>query len=460
MSPFCKGVLTTTCIISIGTLTNAQQAISLHQALDSMESHYATLKIRQSLIQGARAYETEIKHERLPSLKLMEQVAAGTDNSLNGSNFPQGIIPSTSGGRRAVNVWDAGLNNIAIADLNWEISNFGGFKAKEDLAKSSTDVYQKNLDEEKYLLQNGVVSYYFDLLRYYYMLRFRQEAVNRISTVSQAIHSYVVNGLRPGVDSSTANAELSQARLGYIETLRQYSIIKSQLSLLTGIDTLLMVPDTTNTLLLQKLPAIGATSTVTNHPVLNLYQSIYNNNKAQEQYIKKSYRPSVWWMTSAWMRGSNINYSDVYNKDLTQGLSYSRYNYLTGFSITYDLFDQRKKRDQLNVQQYLTHASSEQYQLQLAQLQAANQQASINVAASLSKLQEIPVQLNAASQAYQQKLTLYNNGLATIVDLMNALDVLNRAEIDDAETLNQYWKALWQQAYASNQTTQFLSLLK
>lgn len=460
MSPFCKGFFITICIVFIGTFSKAQKPITLHQALDSMESHYATLKIRQSLIQGAHAYETEIRHERLPSLKFMEQVAAGTDNSLNGSYFPQGIIPSTSGGRRAVNIWDAGLNNIAIADLNWELTNFGGFKAKEDLAKSSTDVYQKNFDEEKYLLQNSVVSYYIDLLRYYYLLRFRQEAVDRIITVDKAIHSYVINGLRPGVDSSTANAELSQARLGYIETRRQYTIVKSQLSLLTGIDTSFMMPDTTNILLLQKLPSLNANPALANHPVLNLYQSIYNNSKAQEQFIKKSYRPSLWWMSSAWMRGSNINSSDVYNKDLAQGLSYSRYNYLTGLSITYDLFDQRKKHDQLNVQQYLVQASSEQYQLQLAQLQAANLQASINVASSLSKLKEIPIQLDAARQAYIQKLTLYNNGLATIVDLMNALDVLNRAEIDDAETMNQYWKALWQQAYASNQASQFLSLLK
>src|SRR5689334_3981471 len=99
MSPFCKGIFITFCIVSTGTLTNAQQPFTLHQALDSMESHFATLKIRQALIQGAKANEKIAKDDRLPSLRLMEQVAAGTDNSLNGSYFPMGIIPSTSGGR-------------------------------------------------------------------------------------------------------------------------------------------------------------------------------------------------------------------------------------------------------------------------------------------------------------------------------------------------------------------------
>jgi len=447
-------------IVTVSLTSARSQTISLHQALDSMEAHYAELKIRQSMIGGAQDMEKEIKHERLPSLKLMEQVAAGTDNSLNGSYFPMGVIPSTSGGRRATNVWDAGLNNFALAGLNWEITNFGGFKAKEDLARSSTEIYRKNFDEERYLLQNSIVSFYFDLLRYYYLLQFRQAAVERIRTVSRAIHSYVENGLRPGVDSSTANAELSQARLGYIETLRQYTLVRSQLSLLTGIDTTLMYPDTTNALILQKMPGLPAGQTLTNHPVLNFYQAIINNNKAQEEFIRKSYRPSLWWMNAAWMRGSSINSSDVYSKSITDGLPYSRYNYLSGLSITYDLFDQRRKHDRLSVQQYLTNASAEQYQLQLQQLQAAGQQAAINVAASLSKLQEIPVQLQAATQAYRQKLTLYNNGLATIVDLMSALDVLSRAETDNAEAMNQYWKALLQQAYANNQIGQFISQLK
>ena len=73
---------------------------------------------------------------------------------------------------------------------------------------------------------------------------------------------------------------------------------------------------------------------------------------------------------------------------------------------------------------------------------------------------EIPIQFNSANDAYQQKLALYNSGLATIVDLTNALFILNRAETDNINIQSELWKATIQKVYAENRVQQFLDFIK
>jgi outer membrane protein TolC len=60
----------------------------------------------------------------------------------------------------------------------------------------------------------------------------------------------------------------------------------------------------------------------------------------------------------------------------------------------------------------------------------------------LEQGQIAPVQLQAATDAYTQKLSLYNNGLAPLSDLTQALYNLNKAEADLALINNTAWKAL------------------
>jgi outer membrane protein TolC len=71
----------------------------------------------------------------------------------------------------------------------------------------------------------------------------------------------------------------------------------------------------------------------------------------------------------------------------------------------------------------------------------------------------IPVQLTAASDAYRQRLTQYNAGLSNIIDLTNALYVLNRAQTDLINTKDGVWRAIVQKAYADNGIYQLLSIL-
>ena len=75
---------------------------------------------------------------------------------------------------------------------------------------------------------------------------------------------------------------------------------------------------------------------------------------------------------------------------------------------------------------------------------------------SLKSVQEAPLQLKAATDAYQQKTVLYKNGLANIVDVQQALFTLNRAQTDISVAYINTWQALLLKAAASGDFDLFI----
>ena len=61
---------------------------------------------------------------------------------------------------------------------------------------------------------------------------------------------------------------------------------------------------------------------------------------------------------------------------------------------------------------------------------------------ALDYKKESPIQVKAASEAYQQHLALYKNGLTTIADLTQSFYSLNRAETDNEIAIINVWQAL------------------
>ena len=444
-------------------ITVAQQPLSLSHAVDLTLAHYPSIQSGQAKVNAGKAVLEETRHAWLPSLRLHEQLDAGTDNSLNSAYFPVGIIPSASGGRRADNNGIIATGNMAAIAGDWELYNFGSYEARTDEARAALRVNEAGLDREKYTLTAGVIQYYFELVKYASLLRLQQKNIRRTDTVKRVIQAYINSGLKAGVDSSVAEAELSKARLVYIEWYNAYTLAKSQLAALTGLDTSAILPDTAINIHLPGLLMPGAPAIDTfysQHPFLRYYQLVYDDNLAQQRVIRKALLPKVSLMAAGWMRGSSISPADVYDKNLLNGFGYSRYNYLAGIGITYNLFDSKRTQYRLNIQKFRTIAAQQEVEEQKTLLGNALQQADVSIRSAVQKLLEIPLQVKAATEAYGQKLALYNAGISSIVDVTNALYVLNRAETDAVYTNDDAWKAVFRRAYAGNTLSTLLSTLK
>ncbi|MBW8686871.1 TolC family protein [Chitinophaga rhizophila] len=437
-------------------------SLPLQQAIALTLEHYPSLKAKKTLSKAGEAHTIDVRHNWWPAVRLVEETTIGTDNGLYGSYFPLGTIPSTSGGIRAANKSDLMSGNIAMAQVQWEVYNFGAYRTQREEAIQQQKVAGMDADITANDLMSAVVRDYLGMLQYRALMKIQEDNIERTRSVQRAVTAIVLHGLKPGVDSSIAAAELSKARLNYLDIQNSYRSVRLHMSMLTGLDTSAIQPDTLyNSGLLALLAATTDTSTVAaSHPVLQYHNGILLQQQKHEAVIRRAALPKVSILAAGWMRGSSGQFDDIYNKNLWTGLNYSRYNYLAGLALTYNLADIGHTRDRVREQRLKTKAAAEQVQTTQAVLNNSLQQAKLNIHTALDKLQEMPAQLNAARAAALQKMALYKGGLTNIIEVTNALYLLNRAETDMVQTRNAAWQALFTQAFAANAINELVQQLE
>lgn len=440
----------------------AQQSITpvtLKQLLNQVGQNAPTLLTDSSAIRIRQAQAAETRNNWLPNLKLNYQADIGTSNNVTGPYFGFGIIPSSSGGIHATNVTTALSTNLGIAAFDWEIYNFGEYGAQNKVAQSNIQVEQNNFAQSKYQLQAYTIDNYLRLLSLQDYLAIQSRNIQRNEQILRSISSLTKSGVRPGVDTSIANAELSKARLNYIELNNQLKQVQLQLSAISGLPYQNIVADSTVEATLIAFPVTQFVIDTAGHPLINYYQSIYQNSKQREDLVKKEYNPKILLEGAAWTRGSSVDINGNYGA-LSSGYGFDRDNYLVGLGVSYNLFDLRRRQLKLRTQKTETDYAHNKLEEQKTLLAASANQANQEMETARQRLQEIPKQLKAANDGYRQKLSLYRSGLTDIIELDAALNILYRAETDYAQAKYAYTNALFGQAITQNQVGTILNLLK
>jgi outer membrane protein TolC len=283
--------------------------------------------------------------------------------------------------------------------------------------------------------------------------------IQRNQEILRSIGSLTRSGVRPGVDTSIANAELSKARLNYIELNNQLQQTQLRLATVSGLPYQSIIADTLVEDQLINSPYGQLNTDTANHPLINYYKSLYQNSKEQETLVKKQYNPKIMLEGAAWGRGSSVDANDHFN-NISTGLGFQRDNYLVGLGISYNLFDLRRKQLKIRTQKTQSDYFHNKLQEQKTLLAANASQAYAEMQTARERLAEIPHQLKAANDGYRQKLSLYKNGLTDIIELDAALNILYRAETDYVQAKYAYTNALFNQAITDNKVSTILNLLK
>ena len=450
-------------LLLITAMAHAQQSpapVTLKQLLNSVDQNAPTLLTDSAAIAIRQAQAAETRNNWLPDLTLNYQADIGTSNNVTGPYFGFGVVPSSSGGIHTTSVTTALSDNLGIAALNWEIYNFGKYGAENKVANSDVQVQKNQFAESKYQLQAYTISNYLQLLRLQDFLGIQSRNIERNLEINRSIGSLARSGVRAGVDTSIAEAELSKARLNYIELNNQLKQVQLQLSSVSGMPYQSIVGDTTDEVTLIDQPsAYLFPADTTNHPLINYYKSAYQNSLEREKLVKNLYNPKISLEAAAWGRGSSIDGAGNYGA-LSNGYGFDRGNYLVGIGISYNLFDLRRKQLKLRTQKASTNYAYKKLQEQQELLNVSANQADVEMQTSLDRLKEIPKQLKAANAGYRQKLSLYKNGLTDIIELDAALNILYRAETDYMQAKYDYANALFQKAITENQVSTVLNYLK
>lgn len=440
-----------------------QKKYTLSEFVDSAQRHLPVLMQKKALVDAARAGITDAKHAFLPTSYIGDEVTVGTDNSVPGSYISFGIIPSSSSGVRSSNIYQSAIGNIGFFYNQYELYDFGLKKATVRNAQAFANLSQADLDRQTYLIKWQVAKLYLDFLKSQFQLSIDQENVRRYDTIYTVIQAVTRSGIKPGADSALAMAELSKTRTTYNQTLGQVKQLQQELSYLTGIPAVDIDIDTSKTSDYRSVLNVSGTSPnvpPATNPLIDYFNKEHALYVQREELIKRSYLPRLLLNGVGWARGSSIDYTDQYKSSAASGLGYQRFNYMAGLTLEYDLFNMVHRKDKELIARNNTFASQFGMEQEQLDLQNVGNKADEGIRTADQNLVEIPIQIGAARDAFNQKTAQYKAGLINLVDLSDATFVLYTAESDYVQTLSDWLLASLDKYSADGNLDQFIQSIK
>jgi len=447
-------------------ITNApaqQKVLNIKEAEQIALSNYGTIKAKANQLNSSKASLNETKTEYLPDLNVSAQQAYGTINGINGpiSGY-HGLAVASSGPALPNQNWSAAFGSLYVANVNWDFFSFGRSKEKIKVQKSVVNLDESDLVQEQFQHEIRVASAYLNLLVAQQLSKAQQDNLNRTLDLQKVVVARVKNGLNPGVDSSLANADVSNARIALTNAQQTVQDQSNQLAQYLGIPPQDFVLDST---FVTKIPAnilAQANTSDDGHPVLNFYRNRISVSDEQAKYLNTFNYPTFSLFGIYQGRGSGFK-SDIgtnpgdYSSNYGAGADPTRYNYLLGIGFAWNLTNPFRVHYQVQSQKFTSAQYKDEYDLVDQQLHDQQVLADTKINNSLKNYHEAPVEVKAASDAYTQKFTLYKNGLANIVDFTDALYTLNRAEVDADIASNNVWQALLYKSAATGDFGLFIN---
>lgn len=444
------------------TLT-AQEKLSLKKALELAVENYGTVKAKENYANASRMSVDQAKRDYLPNLVLSAQQDYGTVNGQNGPLYGFGGYGVASSGLPLANQnWNAAFGSLYLANVNWEFFSFG--KAKERIKVAKEQANRDNMDYQQELFnhQVKVSAAYLNLLAAQKLTLSYEKNLLRADTFRQVVVTRALNGLIAGVDSSLANAEVSNAKITLTKAKDFEQEQSNKLSQLIGISPQQFILDS---VFISHVPADFnqvEDSGLSQHPTLQWYQSRIDVGKEQQKYLRTLYYPSLSLIGIFQTRGSGFNSDYASNQQsFTQnyfdGIKPTRSNYLIGIGLTWNITQPLRVSKQVRSQAFTNEALLNEFELAQQQIQAQLALADTKIANAMSNYREVPTQVKAASDAFLQKSVLYKNGLTNLVDVTQALYTLIRAETDRDIAYNNVWQALLYKAAASGDFSLFIN---
>jgi outer membrane protein TolC len=447
-------LLVSTAIFSFTSYS--QQILSLKDAINIATKNYGTLKAKSNYVKASSTAVEQVKKERLPDLSLTAQQDYGTINGQNGVLYgARGLGGSFAGPPLDKQNWNSAFGSLYLANINWDFFSFGKAREKVQVAKATVAQDEADFQQEFFQHEIRVTAAYLNLLAAQRLTVSQQKNLERARSLTTVVIARAKNGLNPGVDSSQAIAEVSNAKILLLRAKDNEQEQNNQLATLLGVSTQDFLMDT---VFLTRIPtSIDTASQLKEkeHPVLKYYLSRVDVSSAREKYFNTFKYPTFSTFGIIQGRGSGFNYNynyrnrDTYSKDYFQGVKPTRANYLIGVGVVWNLTDYLRIEHQVQAQRFSTEGLKNEYQEIDQRLKNQLILAGQKIQNALENYREVPIQVNAASAAFLQKSVLYKNGLSNIIDVTQALYALNRAETDRDIAFNNVWQALLFKAAAT-----------
>lgn len=452
-------LLALACSVRANAQAAGTQTFSLEEALQYALDHYPTVRAALEQSNASTANVDVAKSSYLPRFDAFWQTNRATANNTFGLVLPQSVLPPISGpvlsSPSSDSVWGSAVGGL----LTWEPFDFG--LRGSSVQEAEAGVRRARADESVTRLgvQNAVAIAFLGVVSAQQALTAADADVQRRDVLARASRVLVENQLRPGAEASRAEAELAAARTRSIQARQAVVIARNALSQMLGIPG--GVVDVNASRLLDAVPP-GATSSplAAEHPLLQSSQAAIDLARARETVLAKSDYPRIYLQSSVFGRGSGGNPDGTFDGGAA-GLGLERANWAAGVQVVFpNVFDFSSLHARQAAASALTRAEGARYDESVLTVTAQQRAADAMVDAARAIAQNTPIQLAAAQQSESQARARYDAGLAGIVEVAEAQNLLVAAEFQNGVARVDVWRSLLARAIAQGNIGPLIELLR
>jgi outer membrane protein len=437
----------------------ATPVFTLPEALEYANAHYPTVRAAIEQVNASAANVNVARSAYLPRFDALWQTNRATVNNIFGQLLPQSVIPSLSGPVLSSSSSDTVWGTAAGGLLSWEAFDFGlrGSTVRE----AEAAVTRARADEgvTRLAVQHAVALAFLNAVAAQQAVTAAEADVQRRQTIAQVARTLADNQLRPGAEASRADAERAAALTRAIQARQALTIARAMLTQVLGVVDGPVVVNASALVDATPPGTAGPSQDRLQHPLIQSGQAAVDLARARESVLAATDRPRVLLQSSVVARGSGATPDAIVGG--TKGLGFDRANWAAGVQVIFpNLFDFASLRARRAAAGALTRAEGARYDETLLKVTSEERAADAMVAATRDIAQNTPVQLAAAQQSETQARARYEAGLASIVEVAEAQNLLVQAEYLNAVARVDVWRALLSQAVARGTLVSFIDTLR
>jgi outer membrane protein len=440
-----------------GGAQNPPQTFTLEEALRYAVEHYPTIRAALERVNASTANLEATKAASLPRFDALWQTNRATANNIFGQLLPQSVIPSLSGpvlpSAAAQGVWGSAVGGL----LSWEPFDFGLRGAGVHEAEAGMLRARAEQDVTRLAVQNAVGTAFLMVVNAQRAVGAADADVERRDVLARASHVLADSQLRPGAEASRADAELAAARTRAVQMRETLAVAQATFGRTLGTDATFAL-DATG-LVDRAVQDVRLPTPAPQHPLVQSEHAAVDLARTREEVLAKSDKPRIYLQSSVFARGSGANPDGTLDGG-ADGLSFERANWAAGMQVIFpNLFDFSSLHARRAAAVALTREESAHYDEAVLTVSTERRTAEAVVDAARAVARNTPIQLSAAQQSEAQARARYQAGLASIVEVAEAQNLLAGAEYQDAIARVNVWRALLGQATAQGSLDPFIDLL-
>jgi outer membrane protein TolC len=266
----------------------------------------------------------------------------------------------------------------------------------------------------------------------------------------------VQNQLRPGAEQSRAEAELAVANTQLSQAVQIAEVARASLADAIGSagTSLELAPGALTT-----VPQFSVEpADLKSHPAARAGQAAVDVVRARARALDRAYYPKITLQSAFAGRGTGADVPGV--PSFGNGLWLQVPNWALGASLTFPAFDifSINARKRVELQNELAESAHYERTIQALTTQEVKARALMKAAADIAR--NTPIERQAATAGERQARARYQNGLASVTEVAEALRLLAQAEADDAVARLGVWRAWLAAAQAHGDLAPFLEKIR